>query len=199
VAESPSVPGVGRVGDGVTMPDASASSPWRKSFRADRRALPLADRHYNRQSVGSPQFVPPGRCYVLLSENEPADALWVTSWPKAEYVKHAWAGAWMNSMFRREGKQLPQASDLIRLAVAHTLAHWPEPPDLGMVTFVDERHTGRRRSRRKDPGECYRQAGFRHVGFTKAGLWAFQMLPSEMPAPLAVPENGLPFGDEVAA
>jgi hypothetical protein len=24
-------------------------------------------------------------------------------------------------------------------------------------------------------------AGFRHVGFTKGGLWAWQMLPDEMP------------------
>jgi hypothetical protein len=73
---------------------------WERSHRFDARALPLADRHYNRRKVGSPQFVPPGRCLVLLTPD--ATALWTTSWPFAEYVRHAWPGAWVNSLFRRE-------------------------------------------------------------------------------------------------
>lgn len=87
---------------------------WTLSHRADRRALPLADRHYNRQKIGSPQFVPPGRCIVLLSRDN--GALWVSSWPFAEYVKHAWAGAWVCSCFRREHGE--RASKLILEAVA---------------------------------------------------------------------------------
>src|SRR5690242_7545534 len=51
---------------------------WYLSHRADPRAVPLADRHYNRQKPGTPQFVPPGRCLVLLTAD--AGALWVTSW-----------------------------------------------------------------------------------------------------------------------
>lgn len=149
-------------------------NPWRLSDRADPRAVPLADRHYNRQHIGAPQFVPPGRCVVLLTDA--ADALWVTSWPFAAYVKHAWAGAWVNSLFRREGGRL--ASDLIAAAVAATRAIW-SPPPLGIVSFVDADKTRRKR----DPGRCYRKAGWRHVGFTVGGLWVFQQLPSEMPAP----------------
>jgi hypothetical protein len=140
-------------------------------------ALPLADRHYNRQKVGSPQFVPPGRNIVLLSRDR--KALWVTSWPFAQYVRHAWPGAWVNSLFRNEGAGL--SSDLIREAVAVTLSVWPEPPSLGLITFVDADKTRRKR----DPGRCYRRAGFHHVGFTAGGLWAFQLLPSEMPTPQA--------------
>lgn len=60
---------------------------WVVSDRFDPRALPLADRHYNRQKVGSNQFVPPGSCLVLLTPN--ADALWVTSAPLAQYVLRA--------------------------------------------------------------------------------------------------------------
>ena len=63
---------------------------WHLSHRADKRALPLANRHYNRQSPNSPQFVPPGRCLVLLTQD--TGALFVSSWPLAAYVKHAWAG-----------------------------------------------------------------------------------------------------------
>jgi len=70
-------------------------SLWRISNRADGPAAKIADRHYNRQKIGSPQFVPPGRCIVLTGTE--GVALWVTSWPFAEYVKHAWAGAWVNS------------------------------------------------------------------------------------------------------
>ena len=71
---------------------------WRRSWRADPEARVIADRHYNRQSVGSPQFVPPGRCLVLLATT--GTALWITSWPLAAYVRHAWGGAWMCSAFR---------------------------------------------------------------------------------------------------
>lgn len=143
------------------------------SNRFDRDVLPLADRHYNRRKVGSPQFVPPGRCVVLKTPD--LRALWTSSWPFAEYVRHAWPGAWVNSLFRNEGAGL--SSELIREAVAATRACWPEVPALGIVTFVDASKTRHKR----DPGRCYRKAGFRHVGFTKGGLWAFQMLPADMP------------------
>ena len=147
---------------------------WHLSSRGDKRALPLADRHYNRQKVGSSQFVPPGRCVVLLTAN--ADAVWVTSWPFAEYVKHEWAGAWVNSLFRNESTVL--SSELIRQAIAATRAIWDEVPALGCVSFVDHRKTRRKR----DPGRCYRKAGFEHVGFTKSDkLYAMQLLAAGMP------------------
>lgn len=150
---------------------------WHLSHRADARALPLADRHYNRQKPGTPQFVPPGRCLVLLTED--ADALWVSSWPFAEYVKHEWAGAWVCSCFRNESPVL--SSHLIRDAVAATRAVWGEPPALGMVTFVDTRKTRRKR----DPGRCYRKAGWCVAGQTKGGLVALQQLADAMPEPEA--------------
>jgi hypothetical protein len=150
---------------------------WLLSHRADTRALPLADRHYNRRKIGSPQFVPPGRCLVLLSDCE--RALWVTSWPFAEYVKHAWAGAWVNSLFRSESAGI--ASELILQAIAVTRSIW-EPPELGMITFVDPKHVAAKKVRGQSVhGYCYLKAGFKHVGYTKGGLWAWQMLPHEMP------------------
>jgi hypothetical protein len=167
---------------------------WCASHRADPMALKLADRHYNRQKIGSPQFVPPGRNVCFLTEC--GQALWVTSWPFAEYVKHAWAGAWVNSLFRNEGAGL--SSELIRQAVAATKAEYGKPPPLGMITFVDASQTRKKR----DPGRCYRKAGFRHVGFTKGGLWAFQLLPEDMPeAEKAKPRSilGLPLWGECAS
>lgn len=150
---------------------------WCASHRFDKAALPLADRHYNRQKPGTPQFVPPGRCVVLLSQNK--DALWVTSWPFAQYVRHAWAGAWVNSMFRKECGG--DASEMIRAAVAKTKETW-EPPELGIVTFVDPKHVpGVMVRGYRCYGFSYWKAGFKHVGLTKGKLHVWQMLPSEMP------------------
>jgi hypothetical protein len=150
--------------------------PWRLSHRFDPRALPMADRHYNRRAVGSPQFVPPGRCLVLLTDD--AAAVWVTSWPFARFVRHAWPGALVNSLFRREAG--PVASELIVAATAATRARWPDLPPLGIVSFVDASKTRHKR----DPGRCYRRAGWTHVGFTAGGLYAFQLLPEDFPPPL---------------
>jgi hypothetical protein len=145
---------------------------WRLSHRADPEACRLADRHYSRQKIGSPQFVPPGRCVVLVTEC--GRAVWVTSWPFAEYVRHAWAGAWVCSIFRNEGAGL--SSELITAAVAATRYFWTPPP-LGMITFVDR---GKTRAKR-DPGRCFRKAGFVPAGETVGGLVALQLFPAAMP------------------
>lgn len=175
---------------------------WTLSDRCDPIARVLADRHYNRQSVGADNFVPPGRCLVL---RHPSPAFWITSWPFAEYVRHAWAGAWVCSAFRNEGVALSSA--LILSALAATAWRWPAPPSvpahrvtrhpsrsdltpirIAMVTFVDEDKTRTKR----DPGRCFRRAGFVDVGRTKGGLVALG-LPVEN-----VPMARMPVGGQMA-
>lgn len=151
---------------------------WCVSHRADPAAARLADRHYNRQKVGSPQFAPTGSCAVFVMDC--GRAFWITSAPLAEWVKHAWAGAWVCSAFRSEGAGV--ASDLIRQAVAATKAHYGDPPPLGMVTFVDREKVRPTIVRgEKVWGWTYIKAGFHPCGETKGGLLAFQMLPDAMP------------------
>jgi hypothetical protein len=138
---------------------------WLVTHRACPFGKQLADRHYNRQNPNSKQFVPPGRCVVLLHSTH--KAVWVTSWPIAQYVKHAWAGAWVNSLFRNEGAGI--ASELIFSAIWTTLRIWPDAPKEGLITFVDAkcvRHT-------REPGYVYKRAGFKKVGTTKGGLLAW--------------------------
>lgn len=169
-------PGVGAAGQSPP-PDleAGAVMRWEISHRADPAVVPLADRHYNRQKPGSPQFAPPGSCLVLRYCN-PVSAFWITSWPKAEYVKHAWAGAWVCSAFRNESGEL--SSGLIREAVAATRWFYGEAPALGMVTFVDPTKTRHKR----DPGRCYVRAGFTRLEqTTKGGLVVLQLLGADMP------------------
>jgi hypothetical protein len=111
---------------------------------------------------------------------ECARALWVTAWPIAAYVRHRWAGAWVNSAFRNEGAG--RASELIREAVAATRWLWPDVPALGLVTFVDTAKV------RPTPvhgvptwGRTYALAGFRRAGETDGGLQAWLLRPDDMP------------------
>lgn len=166
---------------------------WQLAHSSHIAGRKLADRHYSRRKPGTPRFVPPGRCFTLTTPE--GDAVWVTHWPFPEYVKHAWAGAWVNSIFRNESRHL--SSDLIRDAVAATRWYWPEVPDLGLITMID---TPKIRS--TNPGYCYLNAGFRRLQqTTKGGLRVLQLLPDEMPpacAPLGI-TLGIFTGDESCA
>lgn len=175
-----------------------AGQRWCMSHRFDPAAAAIADRHYNRRKIGSPQFVPPGRCAVFLTDD--GRAVWVTSWPFAEFVKHAWPGAWVCSLFRSEGAG--RASTLIVQAVAATRAVYGDAPALGMLTFVN-RAKVRPTIVRGAPvwGWTYLKAGFHVCGETKGGLLALQMDRGDMPAP--DPANartlrGLPLFDEAS-
>jgi hypothetical protein len=166
---------------------------WCKSHRADIAARLIADRHYNRQKIGADQFVPPGRCLVLLSDC--GRAFWVTSWPFAQYVKHAWGGAWVCSAFRNESRYL--ASDLIREAVAATRGFFGEPPTQGMVSFIDRNAVAPIKVRGEQTwGWTWRKAGFIEDGFTQGGLIAMRLKPEAMPPPAQarpMSTHGLPL------
>lgn len=145
--------------------------------------------------------MPPGRKLVLKT----ADGLaaWGTSWPYPQFVNRDRADAWLNSLFcRRGGAHL--ASDLIRFGVAHTRWWWPKAmPSEGFVTMVDATKIREKpgRYRTKGVGWCYLKAGWHHVGYTKRGLWVFQLPPAEMPAPEPIPGSPMALFDlaEVAS
>jgi hypothetical protein len=150
--------------------------PWFVSWRADPVVRALADRHYSRQSKGHPQFVPPGACLVLRTLN--GDAAWVTSHPLPHLTSHGYGDAWICSLFRNESPVL--SSTLIRMAVAATVAWFVSPPDAGFITFVNAAKVRRKR----DPGRCFRRAGWHEVGRTKErGHIVLQLRVDEMPEP----------------
>ena len=163
---------------------------WQLSYRADPFARAIADRHYNRQKSGTPQFVPPGRCLVLVASNEAGRALWITSWPFGEYVKHRWPGAWVCSAFRNEGAGA--ASALILEAVAATRWRYGAAPSLGMVTFLDRDKVKPVKERgRPTWGWTWLKAGFEPDGETQGGLLAMRLSPDRMP--LAHPPIGAQY------
>lgn len=149
---------------------------WRVSNRFDPAAVELADRHYSRQQPGTPQFVPPGRNLVFVA-GDPVAALWVSL--DQRFASHAWAGAWTCPLFRNEGAGL--SSDLIREALAATRRAWGEPPDEGLVTFVNPQAV-----RSSNPGFCFLEAGFERVGVTqKRRYLALRIEPDNFPDPEA--------------
>lgn len=163
-------------------------NPWRLRHRACPICNAIAKRHYSCQSPDSPQFVKPGRCVVLLAAHN--DALWVSSAPFAQYVRHAWAGCWECSLFRSEGAG--RASDLITAAVAATRWVWGDPPPGGMITFINRAKVRPTRVHGADVwGWTYERAGWRPVGETAGGLLCLQLLPAAMPPP-ALPGNAQP-------
>lgn len=151
---------------------------WRLSWRADPRAAALADRHYSRQTIGAEQFMPAGRCVVLISEC--GRAVWGVSWPLAEYVDHAWPGTWVCTIFRNEGAG--RSSELITTALAATRWYFRDIcPVGGCITFVDPMAVRHKR----DPGRCFRRAGFRKVGETQKGKIVLQLERDALPPAVA--------------
>lgn len=157
---------------------------WTLSNRADPATREIADRHYNRQKVGSQQFAPPGRCLVLKAQSGTGQAFWITSWPFGRYVKHRWPGAWVCSAFRNEGFGAP-AHEMILQALAATVAYYGQPPLNGLVTFLDTEKVQPIKRRGRDHwGYTWEKAGFVHVGWTEGGLMAFQLPPLVFPTPV---------------
>ena len=147
---------------------------WMISHKGDPAALKLADRHYSRQSVGSDQFLPPGRSLVLLTRCK--RAVWASL--EQRYSMHAWPDSWLCPIFRNESDLL--SSELINDAVRATLFYWRGRPPRGFLTFVDG---GKVNS--SVPGACFRAAGFRRIGETRKGLLVLGLAVDRLPRPEA--------------
>lgn len=148
---------------------------WLATNQCDPLCLKLADRHYSRQKPGSDRFMPPGRMLVLRTVA--GDAVWGTAWPFAQYVNREWPDAMLCSIFRNESPEL--SSELVREALACTHWKYPELPPNGMITMINEGKVRRKR----DPGRCFRKAGFEPCGRTKGGLLVLQCSPENWPEP----------------
>lgn len=127
---------------------------WTITHKGDEACRALADRHYTRQTVGSPQFCRPGRNLVLRTKA--GDALWVT-W---DGFRKDGAHAWECTIFRNESPHL--SSELVAEAVALTIKTWGPPPPAGFLTYVKAAEV-----RSTNPGYCYLRAGWFRDGHSK--------------------------------
>ncbi|MGK7345001.1 MAG: hypothetical protein ACNS63_04255 [Candidatus Nitrospinota bacterium M3_3B_026] len=160
---------------------------WRLTWRADPRACALADRHYSRKTPGSRQVAPPGRALVLLAGRADREALFVLS--SQRYVRRElYPGAWVVTLFRNESRA--RSSALIREALASCRHAWGDPPEDGVVTFVDPRKVRPKR----DFGRCFLRAGFEPAGETKSGLLVLRLAADRLPCPVSPRHAQLSFG-----
>lgn len=133
---------------------------WQKVRRTDPRARVLADRHYSRQTVGAPEFMANGRTLVLLTHC--ASAVWGV----IQNLDPVGNERFRCSIFRNESLTL--SSVLIREATWRTYAFWVRRyhglPGAPLTTEVDPDRTLRKR----DPGRCFRRAGWSVRGVVRA-------------------------------
>jgi hypothetical protein len=127
---------------------------WEVSDKFDPSGAQLADRHYSRRTVGSPQFMPPGETLVLVTRNGSAVFGWWRPHPDAGIEPMNGLDGWTCTIFRNESDLL--SSDLIldaeRALVAEASSCGPD----GMLTYVWDRKV-----RSANPGYCFKRAGWR--------------------------------------
>lgn len=124
---------------------------WTRSSMNDKKAIELADRHYSRQKIGTPQFTPPGRKLILVMNN----AVWASVFSK--FRKDNLSDGIHCTIFRNESKIL--SSLLIKEAVNLSKEFFG---DLPIYTFIDPS-----KIRSTNPGCCFFKSGFKKFGFTK--------------------------------
>lgn len=137
--------------------DVGDGAVWTRRGRFSAAAAALADRHYSREKIGSPQVGGPGYAIILVTPDE--RAVWISKrhdealfeGRRSRTTADGFRG-YRCAMFRNESGQV--ASDLIRAAVELTEREWGLSPH-GWMTYVD-----RTRVRSVNPGYCFKRAGW---------------------------------------
>jgi hypothetical protein len=131
-------------------------NPWTLTNKGDRACVQLADRHYSRRKVGSPQFMPPGQTIVLRAPG----CVWGWWRPHPASGIKAMNGldGWTCTIFRNEGGW--QSSALILAAEAFIEDCGPD----GLITYVADA-----KIRSTNPGYCFLCAGYSRTGRSADG------------------------------
>ena len=130
----------------------------------------LADDHYSRRTIGSPQFMPPGQTLVLVTPDELAVFGWWRPDPSSGIVAMNGLDGWTCTIFRNTGPAL--SSGLVLAAEIELAARYDCGPD-GMLTYVLDRKVAS-----PNPGYCFKRAGWNQCGTTKGGLVILEKTPA---------------------
>lgn len=148
---------------------------WLVVPKFDPRAAALADGHYSRRTIGSPQFMPPGQTLVLLTPDARAVFGWWRPHPSSGIRAMNGLDGWTCTIFRNTGAGL--SSELILEAEAELLARYDCGPS-GLITYVRARDL-----LVPDPGYCFKVAGWSVTGRSADGRKT--LLQKPVPAELA--------------
>lgn len=121
----------------------------------------LADRHYSRRTVGARQFCYSGRKLVL--RNAEGTVLWVWMFPDPKYRMDDQVG-YNCTIFRNESTR--KSSEIILEAERFAVSKWGSNR---AYTFIDAA-----KIRSKNPGCCYKKAGWTSAGMTKTGKYILE-------------------------
>jgi hypothetical protein len=123
------------------------------SGKFDPIGCALADGHYSRRKVGSPQFMPPGQTIVLISRDRLSVWGWWRPHPRSGIKAMNGLDGWTCSIFRRTGGILASALvvDAERAIGALGLDCGPS----GLITYVWDSKVSS-----ANPGYCYKKAGW---------------------------------------
>lgn len=130
---------------------------WERVTKFDARCAALADRHYSRRKVGSPQFMPPGETIVLYRPG--AVFGWWRPHPRSGIKQMNGLDGWTCTIFRNESTGL-LSSELI-LAAEDFITDCGTD---GLITYVFDA-----KIRSTNPGACFKAAGYRRTGRSADG------------------------------
>jgi hypothetical protein len=143
--------------------------------KGDYETALLSDRHYSRQKIGSPQFMPPGRTMVLRNSEGTVVFGWL--WQDGRDDRQRGINC---SIFRNESEKL--SSHVILEAERAVVDEWGGQR---LFTYIDpaKLHTVKRRGREMcpwPPGRCFQSAGWKRLTHkdgrpyrSTRGLWLF--------------------------
>lgn len=135
---------------------------WQRVTKFDSRAVRLADQHYSRRKVGSPQFMPPGETVVLLSDDECAVFGWWRPHPSSGIKAMNGLDGWTCTIFRNCSRWLSSsmivAAEDFLLNLGVTIG-----PD-GFITYVWDAKVSS-----SNPGYCFKCAGYHVAGRSADG------------------------------
>jgi hypothetical protein len=129
---------------------------WARVTKFDPACAALADRHYSRRKVGSPQFMPPGETIVLYQPG--AVFGWWRPHPRSGIKQMNGLDGWTCTIFRNETEQLSSA--MILDAERFITDCGPS----GLITYVFDK-----KIRSTNPGACFKVAGYRRTGRSADG------------------------------
>lgn len=139
---------------------------WLVTHKQDKDCARLADGHYSRRTIGSPQFMPPGETLVLVTPERDAVFGWWRPHPRSGIVAMNGLDGWTCSIFRNTGSSLSSKlvlaaeAELVR-AEREGITAAPCGPS-GMLTYVWPR-----KILSSNPGWCFQVAGWSRAGWGK--------------------------------
>jgi hypothetical protein len=130
---------------------------WQRITKFDPRGAAIADKHYNRRKVGSPQWMPPGETLNFLTGDGRALWGWWRPHPDSGIKAMNNLDGWTCTIFRNVG-DVKSSLLILRAETALRDSDRGCGPD-GMLTYVWDKRVAS-----ANPGYCFKMAGWKPIG-----------------------------------